>query len=281
MSITNGVVPARGVVPAPQHAPRATRRTTTCAPPGVRSASTLQQPARVAAREHGQRERAAALQAPAQARILGRLRQPAPERVEHAARARRRRRAAPSRPGRRRRLALVEHRGRAVGEEQPHGRVDRLGRGARHACLAHDERRAPAGDRARGVARRARLVGPEAQQLGQLQRVARARSPLAPATATSSAASAPLGRIAASVTSSTIGSAAVEAVADQHGVVALDDHAAMRWPRSRAARSAAAASSKSSSQHDREHGVAARRRRRARRGGAGARRPRRRPTASR
>ena len=44
----------------------------------------LQQAARVAPREHRERERAPTLQAPAQARILGRLRQAAPERVEHA-----------------------------------------------------------------------------------------------------------------------------------------------------------------------------------------------------
>ena len=67
--------------------------------------------------------------------------------------------------------------------------------------LAHDERGAPARDRARGVARGPRLVRSQAQQLGQ-RSGSQSSLTLAPATATSSAASAPLGRIAASGTSS-------------------------------------------------------------------------------
>jgi len=127
MSITNGVVPARGVVPAPSTAANDSRHTTSTT--ARRSLSErLQEGARVAAREHRQCERAPPLQAHAQARILRRLGQPAPEGVEHslvnAGRAAQGRHAA----GRRRRLALVQHRCRSVCEQQAHGRVDRLGR---------------------------------------------------------------------------------------------------------------------------------------------------------
>ena len=279
MSITNGVVPARGVVPAPSTAARDSRANDVRAARRARGEH-LQQAARVAPGEHGERERAPALQAAAQARILGRLRQAAPERVQDAFVSARRAAQRGHRARRGRRLALVEHRARAVGEEQAHGRVDRLGRRAGHARLAHDERRAPAGDRARGVTGRARLVRPEAEQLGQPERVARARSRSPPARRPRAPRARRAGRIAASGTSSTIGRSRSKRLPISTASSPCTITPAMRWPCSRAAHSRAAASSKSSSSTIAST-VRGRRSPSARRSCAGARRPHPPPTASR
>ena len=126
-----------------------------------------------------------------------------------------------------------------------------------HARLAHDERRAPAGHRARGVARGARLVRPQAQQLGQPQRVAdlaHARSRHGHLQRRERPGRQDR-RIRHLVDDRQV---AVEAVADQHRVVALDDHA--RDPVAALARGAQVGGGvlEVLVQHDRQHGLRAR-----------------------
>ena len=246
MSITNGVVPARGVVPAPSTAACDSAQTT-CAPPGVRSASTSSSPLESPRASTRERERAPPLQAAAQAGILGRLGQPAPERVEHAfVRARRaaqrghrarRRAAARARraplPCRRRRAGA-----RSCRSSRPRGRPCPP-RARRAPCAGppprarRDGRRAPRP--ARGRAARPAAADPRA----------RSRSP--PARRPRARRARRSGRIAASGTSSTIGRSRSKRLPISTASSPCTITPAMRWPRSRAARSCAAASSKSSS----------------------------------
>ena len=223
MSITNGVVPARGVVPAPSTA-AADSAQTTCAPPGVRSASTSSRPLespRASTASASARRRCSRRRRPGSSGGSGRRHQNASSTPSCAPAAPR---SAVTRPGggggsrssstapvpSAKSSRTVVSIASAAGPAMPASRTTSAVRRPATAREAWRAARASSGPRPSSSASRS---GSESSLT------------LAPATATSSAASAPARqdrRVGHLVDDR---QAAVEAVADQHGVVALDDHA--------------------------------------------------------